>query len=287
MGLWLLLGLLVASVAVVVWVFRPGAGEAQDEAARQIFRNEEAPRKRVRPAPSKREIDEATQTETTGHEWDGIKELDTPMPRWWLWTLYATIVWGVIYTILFPAWPLVNGATPGLLGYSSRGRGRGRDRRGARRQRRARRPAARGGSRQRRERPRAPALRHRRRRRGLPQLLLAVPRRRRRRGGRALPEPARRRLALGRHRRRHPADRHPRHPLRGRPRHPLQPDAGLRATSCSPQEIDGLVAVRAVALRPGRATRRPPRRRASSSSTTAPPATARTAPAAASSARRT
>jgi cytochrome c oxidase cbb3-type subunit 3 len=68
-----------------------------------------------------REIDEATQTETTGHEWDGIKELDTPMPRWWLWTLYATIVWGVIYTILMPAWPLVNGATAGLLGYSSRG----------------------------------------------------------------------------------------------------------------------------------------------------------------------
>ena len=70
---------------------------------------------------TKRELDEATQTETTGHVWDGIKELDTPMPRWWLWTLYATIVWGVIYTILFPAWPLVTGATPGLLGYSSRG----------------------------------------------------------------------------------------------------------------------------------------------------------------------
>jgi cytochrome c oxidase cbb3-type subunit III len=69
----------------------------------------------------KREIDEATQTETTGHEWDGIKELDTPMPRWWLWTLYATIVWGVIYTLLFPAWPMITGATPGLLGYSSRG----------------------------------------------------------------------------------------------------------------------------------------------------------------------
>lgn len=68
----------------------------------------------------KREIDEATQTATTGHEWDGIKELDTPMPRWWLWTFYGTIVWGVIYVILFPAWPLVSGATPGLLGYSSR-----------------------------------------------------------------------------------------------------------------------------------------------------------------------
>jgi len=68
----------------------------------------------------KREIDPETQTETTGHEWDGIKELDTPMPRWWLWTLYATIVWGVIYTILMPAWPLFSSATPGLLGYSTR-----------------------------------------------------------------------------------------------------------------------------------------------------------------------
>ncbi|WP_424933501.1 cytochrome-c oxidase, cbb3-type subunit III [Amaricoccus macauensis] len=67
-----------------------------------------------------REVDATTNTETTGHEWDGIKELDTPMPRWWLWTFYATIVWGVIYTILMPAWPLINSATPGLLGYSTR-----------------------------------------------------------------------------------------------------------------------------------------------------------------------
>lgn len=67
-----------------------------------------------------REVDEATQTATTGHEWDGIKELDTPMPRWWLWTFYATIVWGLAYVILYPAWPLVHGATPGILGYSSR-----------------------------------------------------------------------------------------------------------------------------------------------------------------------
>ncbi|PJN94603.1 cytochrome C oxidase Cbb3, partial [Amaricoccus sp. HAR-UPW-R2A-40] len=68
-----------------------------------------------------RDFDEATQTETTGHEWDGIKELDTPMPRWWLWTFYATIVWGIGFVILYPAWPMVHGATPGLLGYSSRG----------------------------------------------------------------------------------------------------------------------------------------------------------------------
>ena len=58
--------------------------------------------------------------ETTGHEWDGITELDTPMPRWWLWTFYLTIIWGIIYMILYPAWPMIKGATPGLLGYSSR-----------------------------------------------------------------------------------------------------------------------------------------------------------------------
>ena len=66
-------------------------------------------------------IDEPTGTETVGHEWDGIEELDTPMPRWWLWTLYLTIIWGVVYVILYPAWPLVNKATEGVLGWSSRG----------------------------------------------------------------------------------------------------------------------------------------------------------------------
>ena len=65
-------------------------------------------------------IDETTGTVTTGHDWDGITELDTPLPRWWLWTFYVTIVWGVIYTIAYPAWPLISSATAGVLGYSSR-----------------------------------------------------------------------------------------------------------------------------------------------------------------------
>ncbi|MEL6119600.1 MAG: cytochrome-c oxidase, cbb3-type subunit III [Pseudomonadota bacterium] len=64
--------------------------------------------------------DPVTGTETTGHDWDGITELNTPLPRWWLWTLYATIVWGIGYTIAYPAWPLVSSATQGLLGYSTR-----------------------------------------------------------------------------------------------------------------------------------------------------------------------
>ncbi|MEM7488295.1 MAG: cytochrome-c oxidase, cbb3-type subunit III [Pseudomonadota bacterium] len=70
---------------------------------------------------SEKRIDDETGTETTGHTWDGIEELNTPLPRWWLWTFYATIIWGVIYTILFPAWPLISGATSGILGYSTRG----------------------------------------------------------------------------------------------------------------------------------------------------------------------
>ena len=68
----------------------------------------------------KREIDQLSGVETTGHEWDGIKELNNPLPRWWLWTFYATIVWAIGYTILYPAWPLVSSATQGVLGYSSR-----------------------------------------------------------------------------------------------------------------------------------------------------------------------
>lgn len=66
-------------------------------------------------------IDEATGVSTVGHEWDGIEELDNPMPRWWLWALYASILWGVVYVILYPAWPLVDRATAGVLGWSSRG----------------------------------------------------------------------------------------------------------------------------------------------------------------------
>ncbi len=57
---------------------------------------------------------------TTGHEWDGIEEWNNPLPRWWLWCFYLTIIWGIGYVIAYPAWPLINGATPGLLGYSTR-----------------------------------------------------------------------------------------------------------------------------------------------------------------------
>ncbi len=65
-------------------------------------------------------IDEISGVETTGHEWDGIRELNNPMPRWWVYTFYATIVWAIGYTIAYPAWPLLTDSTKGLLGYSSR-----------------------------------------------------------------------------------------------------------------------------------------------------------------------
>lgn len=66
------------------------------------------------------EYDEITDTYTTGHEWDGIKELNTPLPRWWLWTLYATIIWAIGYWIVMPAWPLISDHSKGIWGYSQR-----------------------------------------------------------------------------------------------------------------------------------------------------------------------
>ncbi|AOL94142.1 cytochrome-c oxidase, cbb3-type subunit III [Porphyrobacter sp. LM 6] len=66
-------------------------------------------------------IDEPTGTEFVGHEWDGIEELNTPLPRWWLYTFYATILFSLVYVVLYPAWPLIDRATAGTLGWSSRG----------------------------------------------------------------------------------------------------------------------------------------------------------------------
>src|SRR5437763_14758140 len=69
----------------------------------------------------KSETDPHSGRTTTGHEWDGIKELNTPLPRWWLYTFYACIVWAVGYWFVYPAWPLLSGYTHGLLGWQSRG----------------------------------------------------------------------------------------------------------------------------------------------------------------------
>jgi len=66
------------------------------------------------------ERDDVSGTATTGHEWDGIRELDTPLPRWWLYIFYATIVAAIVYWVLMPAWPLANGYTKGMLNWSDR-----------------------------------------------------------------------------------------------------------------------------------------------------------------------
>jgi cytochrome c oxidase cbb3-type subunit 3 len=69
---------------------------------------------------TRKEIDKASGTETTGHEWDGIKELNTPLPRWWLWVFYATVIWSIGYWVLYPAWPTLTGYTQGVLDQSQR-----------------------------------------------------------------------------------------------------------------------------------------------------------------------
>jgi cytochrome c oxidase cbb3-type subunit 3 len=66
-------------------------------------------------------LDEATGIHTVGHEWDGIEELDTPLPRWWLITFYLCILFAIGYVIAYPALPGIHGATPGVLGWTSRG----------------------------------------------------------------------------------------------------------------------------------------------------------------------
>lgn len=64
------------------------------------------------------EIDEVTGIETTGHEWDGLKELNNPLPRWWLWIFYVSIIWSIWYWVIYPAWPTLNGNTQGTGSYT-------------------------------------------------------------------------------------------------------------------------------------------------------------------------
>lgn len=70
--------------------------------------------------PTKIEKDSVTGTETTGHEWDGLKELNTPLPKWWIYVWVASIVWAIGYCLLYPSVPFGTGYFHGLLGYSSR-----------------------------------------------------------------------------------------------------------------------------------------------------------------------
>ena len=70
--------------------------------------------------PTKIEKDVVTGTDTTGHEWDGLKELNTPLPKWWVYTLYATIAWAAVWFVLYPSVPGITGYFHGVLGYSQR-----------------------------------------------------------------------------------------------------------------------------------------------------------------------
>ncbi|MGR6430527.1 cytochrome-c oxidase, cbb3-type subunit III [Rhizobium sp. PAMB 3174] len=65
-------------------------------------------------------VDDLSGVETTGHVWDGIRELNNPLPRWWVWTFYATILWAIVYTIFYPAWPLLTSNTKGVLNQTNR-----------------------------------------------------------------------------------------------------------------------------------------------------------------------
>src|SRR5260370_4209616 len=66
------------------------------------------------------DLDHVRGTATTGEEWDGMKELTTPLPRWWVITFYLCIVWAVGYWVVYPAWPMLWSNPAGLLHYSSR-----------------------------------------------------------------------------------------------------------------------------------------------------------------------
>ncbi len=70
--------------------------------------------------PTKIEKDIVTGRDTTGHEWDGVRELNTPLPKWWLYVLYATIVWAAVWCLLYPSVPGISGYFHGVLGYSQR-----------------------------------------------------------------------------------------------------------------------------------------------------------------------
>ncbi|MGA2549175.1 MAG: cytochrome-c oxidase, cbb3-type subunit III [Burkholderiaceae bacterium] len=67
--------------------------------------------------PTKKSND-PTPVESTGHVWDGdLAELNNPLPRWWMWLFYITIVFGLVYLVLYPATSIYGG----LLGWTSHG----------------------------------------------------------------------------------------------------------------------------------------------------------------------
>jgi len=70
--------------------------------------------------PTKIEKDSVTGHMTTGHEWDGLKELNQPLPKWWLYIMYSTILFAIVWFVLYPSIPYFAGYYHGMLGYSQR-----------------------------------------------------------------------------------------------------------------------------------------------------------------------
>src|SRR5258706_5481688 len=68
----------------------------------------------------KPQIDPVTGVATTGHEWDGLTELNHPLPRWWLWIFFATIIFSLGYWVVYPSWPLISSYAGGFSGWRSR-----------------------------------------------------------------------------------------------------------------------------------------------------------------------
>ena len=67
-----------------------------------------------------KDVDQYSGVETTGHEWDGIKELNNPMPRWWIYTFIVCCIWGFAYQIYYPSWPLIDSYYEGVGGKTQR-----------------------------------------------------------------------------------------------------------------------------------------------------------------------
>src|SRR3569833_1367886 len=94
-------------IAIVTYAVWPRNKAAFDEAARMPLREEYI----VMADHDHNDIDHVSGTATTGHAWDGIKELNTQLPRWWEITFYLTIIWSVGNWIDDPAWPLLSSNT--------------------------------------------------------------------------------------------------------------------------------------------------------------------------------
>lgn len=70
--------------------------------------------------PTKIEKDDVTGHVTTGHEWDGLRELNRPLPKWWIYVFWATVAWSLVYFVLYPSVPGITGYYHGLIGYYQR-----------------------------------------------------------------------------------------------------------------------------------------------------------------------